>query len=313
MSVGAVEKMSSCLNEMHNNQLDNMVKEVYGKFYKKPECCKINMAKQAKTIVEGPSIEGLGKLVSTLCPADDAINNLAKHGAEPISARDYAFFLNAVQFARPMAPFRDSSLNSGFIREAVVTIPNGPTLLVADSPIFKNIKKVIQDLREYAKDGEECVDFGAHIARSTRFSYGPTMYVNREEFMALAEQESVKGILERKIHILSPSVEKILKNEETYVIPANRFGDDEVTLWAFKDQAKLHGEKLKTMRVDAIFFGAWTRYTIEENSNWEINLPFARQMWYSPIERQFNTYEAINDKLIHRDGNILGLRKEEVK
>jgi hypothetical protein len=45
----------------------------------------------------------------------------------------------------------------------------------------------------------------------------------------------------------------------------------------------------------------------------KIDGPFARQMWYSPIERQFNTYEATNDRFIGLapGRGMLGLIKDK--
>ena len=172
-------------------------------------------------------IEGYGNVFKVNQCLSTVIGLLKEYGAEVIGLRDMAFArLHAGKDVNPdgMKLSHPEILQHGCLtREAVIYSPREDTLFVSDSPIL-NSESAWQAVR-------------AHIGGKEYVFYP-------EHFVDLAKEDKDKEPQERRVLIV-----KDYENQGTNVIniPTNRFGEEELTLWAFKDVASDYGLLLKEL------------------------------------------------------------------
>ncbi len=156
-------------------------------------------------------IEGLGDIGYIEAPFDEALDILENKGYEAlISGRDLAF-------ARMKEGAKSSLSNLGsYIKEGILYTPKQNPLLLPTSSIIYNAQEATQ----------------AHRNRKEFYSSQDIV----AEALNEAEEDRKKNPQERRI--------LILPKRETYTVPTKSFGDDEATLWLFKDQARVYGEFL---------------------------------------------------------------------
>jgi hypothetical protein len=175
-------------------------------------------------------IKGLGKIMYTP-NTEDLFKELKRTGAENIiSARDLAY-------ARVNSMRIDSLNVRGFrVSEGIIYIPR-------EKHVTK--KKEILLVRKSPLMNEEVFRFDENDG-------GIECQVEPHKYLKKSEQDAVEYIQDREILKLN------WKKTHNYKIPTNRFGEEELTMWLFQDQAKIYGEFLgetiKKMRVRLPFF-----------------------------------------------------------
>lgn len=180
-------------------------------------------------------IEGLGEIVYVTAPFNKALAQLRKLGAHPISLRDLAYVR--------MESGDNSyiSQNGSFVKQGAIYIPGQKVIFTDNSPKLRNTKKVTDCHR-----------------------YGREFYVEAKSYLEQVEKDKSKAPEQRKAIIFS--------SQKDFSIPTNKFADEEITRWAFKDKAKEYGEFLRN-----------SKYNIREMSVYLVNSnaqkPFAKQLW----------------------------------
>jgi hypothetical protein len=184
-------------------------------------------------------IKGLGEIVYVEAPFDKALIQLRQEGAKLISLRDLAY---------GRIETKDNSHiseNGSYVKQGAIYVPGQKVIFTDNSPIIKNAEKATDCHRK----GEE-------------------FYVDAKSYLEQVEKDKNKAPEKRKAIIFSSA--------EDFSIPTNRFADEEITRWAFKDKAKEYGE----------FLGN-SKYKIKEMLFYLVNSDtkksFARQMWLRRI------------------------------
>ena len=144
------------------------------------------------------------------------------------------------------------SKNGSYIREGILYSQENP-LLLSVSSILENAGKTT---RAHQED-EACFP-DAKIVENCR---------------SQAEKDRKKDPQDRRVLILAQT--------ENFEIPTNRFNEEEVTLWLFKDQAKAYGDYLKANDIEAMpVWLAGKSYTNDQKK------PFERQLWLHRLGSQ---------------------------
>ena len=81
-------------------------------------------------------------------------------------------------------------------------------------------------------------------------------------------------------------------------IPTNKFGENEITVYAFGEDAKRYGEFLKKAKIDEM--PIWLT-SIQEK-------PFARQMWFQGLGDFYRSGLVGNNWDLHNDDRVRGVR-----
>jgi len=182
-------------------------------------------------------VKGLGNVYSVEAHFDEALQALGK-SKKIISLRDLAY--------GRIRTGSESHLSQhySYVKEGAIYVPNHEPLFVANSPILRSASKATEAHRK-----------------------GNEFYVNAKKVLEQAEADEKKDPENRKV--------LTLKQRKSYEIPTNRFGEDEVTRWAFKDQAEDYGEFLRENGVDEmpVWLVGDQDYTNNQSK------PFARQLW----------------------------------
>ena len=166
---------------------------------------------QTKFPIEA-DVEGVGQIIRIAQPFDQGLQSLREARATPISARDLAY-------ARIKTGSRNSLSQSGsYVKEGVVYVPD-QSLLIRDSPLLAKTRA--QKAVESHKQG-------------TEFYIDETF---AEKYQKQAEEDAEKEPEKRRVLRLN--------SRGTFKIPTNRFADEELTLWLFKDLAENYGNFLK--------------------------------------------------------------------
>jgi hypothetical protein len=136
---------------------------------------------------------------------DEILATFKEDHIEPITARDFAYIFNQIGIANP------ASITGSIINEGIIYLPNyiDQKFLVRDNPLLKKPRHAID----------------AH---------------NGKREVALEESE-VKEYL-AKIKNRDPSVCLLIARE---LPPLNRYGEEKITTWLYRDQAKEFGLGLK--------------------------------------------------------------------
>lgn len=82
-----------------------------------------------------------------------------------------------------------------------------------------------------------------------------------------------KGYIDQ---VLSDSIDFPTKNSE---IPTNRFGENELTAWAFGDFAQAYGNFLKDSGIQSM-----PTWSVDQNYVNQQDKPFARQLWFDWLD-----------------------------
>ncbi len=178
-------------------------------------------------------VKGLGDVYYAHAPFDKAMDLFKENSLKLITARDLAFA--RIQIGKKRA----LSIRGSLIKEGVVYFPSqkDKTVLVRSSAALRNPVKATEAHRQ----GKEFF-----LTEKTA-----NEYLERVK----AERDSV--------HVY----------KDTGSIPADRFGEDELTIWLFKDQVKEYGAFLKDggIRAMSTFFYSSKDILIEEK-------PYATQL-----------------------------------
>ena len=86
-------------------------------------------------------------------------------------------------------------------------------------------------------------------------------------------------------------------------IPTNRFGENEITLFAFGDNAKLYGEFLKDARINEMPIVLVGKDYVDKQDS-----PFARKVWFRDLGCRSNLYGYL--MYLHVHGGSRGVRSE---
>ncbi len=180
-------------------------------------------------------INGIGKVYRVIgLPFDESLEFLKKYNAEPISLRDLAYA--RIQTGK----YSDISENEFSVKEGAICACD-KILLFSRSPLLDSTKQEIDaELWGHSSIPEEYGKRGALLKQGVK-----TLYFNKnqlEEYLGQAEQDKNKEPQKRKV--------LISKTNKNYEIPTNRFNNEELTLWAFKDKAKEYGLFLRDAGID---------------------------------------------------------------
>ena len=218
-----------------------------------------DIIKMAKTYEA--DVKGLGIIYKVNKPFDEALKTIKSAGAKVISARDLAY-------AR-IQQGKDSSLcnNGSYVREGVLYVQN-KTLFIRNSPLLnqKLAKKAVQ----------------AHKS-------GNEFYVDNklaEEYQEQTEQDKGKQPEKRKTLAIS--------KRGSFNIPTNRFKDEELTLWFFKDQAESYGEFLRENNIN--------KMPVYLSGNNKKN--FVNQVWFGGL---VSRSELVGSRDLCYDGRVRGV------
>jgi len=200
-----------------------------------------------KLKLEG-KIKGFGKIYNaspgdsdTSHPFDEALNLLRNAGIDtPISLRDWAHI-------RANGITNEYALSS-FVKEGAIYIPGKNILLIRHSPILDNAVSATsahRNMKEFYLDKNSL-----------------TRYLKE------AKQDKNKDPENRRV-LIGPKIRK----DVTYgKIPVGKFGIDELTLWAFKDQTKAYAKFLKKEGIKEMNISMVPKENIHSK-------PFVRQLF----------------------------------
>lgn len=171
-------------------------------------------------------VEGIGRIYEAFAYLGESLKLLKNIDAKPISLRDLAY-----------ARIEDKRISDfcsyySYVKEGIIYTPKN-VFFVSDSPFLSNPKKASQ-----IYNGE------SYEAKKLR--------INAKKYLEQAEQDEIKEPQNRKVLISEVGKHRDINNIPFYYIPTNRFNDDELTLWAFKDKAEEYGEFLKDAGIDEI-------------------------------------------------------------
>ena len=188
-------------------------------------------------------VEGLGIIHRVAKPFDEALKTLKGAGANPISARDLAY-------ARIPEGSSSSLCTSGsYIKEGSVYVSD-KSLLIRNSPLLN--QKLVQKAVQAHRNGSE-------------FNINDKLVDKYQE-----QAEADKNKSPEKRRVLS------LNKRGNFNIPTNRFKDEELTLWLFKDLAENYGNFLKDNNINEM-----PAYLTENNKE-----KFANQLWLGDLDSQ---------------------------
>ena len=171
-----------------------------------------NMKTITKSTLEA-EVEGLGKIYRADVPFNEALESLNEEKAKIIFSRDLVY-------AR-VKEGRNSSLsyNGSYTREGFLYLKNKPVLLALESPLLD------LELAEQAVEENKGGNY---------FSDNLDVY---QKYREQAEKEKKENPENRKV--------LILPERKNYEILTEKFNEDELTLFLFKDQAENYGKFLR--------------------------------------------------------------------
>ena len=196
-------------------------------------------------------------------PFDEALKSLSSANCRPISSRELAY-------VRVKQKDRNCSIwNFGnYTREGFLYSKNKPVLVALNSPLLD------LQLAQLAVESNR---------RAKYFSVDNEVY---ERYREIAEDDKNKPTEE--IAVL------ILPKRENYGIPTNRFNENELALFLFKDQAENYGNYLKKEGISAIPIMLIDKNYVDSNEK-----TFLTQLWISYLEN-WSVLDGSN-RLLHLD------------
>ena len=214
-------------------------------------------------------VEGLGYVYLTEAYFDQALESLRDFGIEnPISARDLAY-------ARTKNP--ESSLRYGsYTKEGFLYLRNEPVLLALDSPLL-DISLARQAVKANRKGDYFSTDKGVY-----------------NKYREKAEEDKNKSPNGRRVIILP--------GKKDYEIPTNRFNEDELTLFLFKDQAENYGNFLKENGIDEMPVWLVDRNYVDSKEK-----AILTQLWLHPLDSRS---DVSGDRGLDYGNRVHGLLKK---
>ena len=162
-------------------------------------------------------VKGIGVIHRVAKPFDEALRTLREAGASPITARDLAY-------ARTQEGKNSSLCTDGsYIKEGVLYVPD-ESLFIRNSPLLK--QKLAQEARKAHRNSNE-------------FYVGDKLV---KKYQEQAEADKKKEPAKRRV--------LTLQKRGKFEIPTNRFKDEELTLWLFRDQAENYGKFLRNANIN---------------------------------------------------------------
>lgn len=158
-------------------------------------------------------IQGLGKIYRVYAQLDKALESLEKNDAQIITARDLAYARIALGIENLESTLSKHGI---YIMEGTIFVPGYSTLVVSKSPIMEFPNKEIAA----AKNNEP-------------------FYIDAQKYIEIVEEDRYKEPQERRVLDLG--------REQYKFIPTNRFAEEEITLFMFKDMAREYGEFLESV------------------------------------------------------------------
>ncbi|MBI2632003.1 hypothetical protein HYW75_03295 [Candidatus Pacearchaeota archaeon] len=251
-------------------------------------------------MIYGPQIEGLGKLCLIYEQVDIAssFKELNKIGAEPASCRDYFTAVNRSpesQFGYPALTGFKTPLSSGWIREGYVTIPNGPTLLIASSPLLNCLDNLVKDFRLRREKAQRdkwpfrmgTKRYGRHQKLEEDYEIGPFYIEDVSTYMAIAKEDEILPPEKKRILILNESDFSGKKDSGGWIsINPRDFSREDITRFLFRDVASISLQRFPQFN-QALRVGITMQ---EDITNWEeklkckIRKPFAKQLYFDMNE-----------------------------
>ena len=216
------------------------------------------------------TIKNLGEIFYVHAPIGKALDQLRKTGAETITLRDLAY-----------ARIREGaeshiSQHGSYVKQACIHMPRNKIIFTNNSPILE-IDSVLWAIKDYR----------------LKFEFN----VDAKSYLEQAEEDKSKSPEQRRTIMFDSA--------RYFSIPTNRFADEELTRWAFKDQAKQYGEFLRENGVNKI-----SGIFVNVDSSKE---PFARQLWLCRINDGGRSVISSNDHDLGNDCMIRGLRSVSSK
>lgn len=161
-------------------------------------------------------IQGLGKIFSVYAQLDKALECLEEKYAQVITARDLAYTRIILGIENLETTLSKSGI---YVMEGAIFVPCYSTLLVSKSPVIEFPNKEIAA----AKNNEP-------------------FYIDAQDaqkYIEIVEEDRYKEPQERRVLDIG--------RKEFKFIPTNRFGEEEITLFLFKDMAEKYGKFLESV------------------------------------------------------------------
>lgn len=204
------------------------------------------------------NVEGLGEVHKVYAPFDQALIALRQKGIKyPISGRDLAF-------ARIQTGERSSlSINGNRIREGCLSAPKSPVLFARNSPILT--KQASKDATQSHRSYQE-------------------YFFDIAKYKEQAFQDKNKEPEQRRVLIYQRTKFNI-STEGYFNIPTDRFSEEELPLWLFRDQAENYGQFLRDAGIREIPVRLSDLDYIDKQKS-----PFARQLWLLGLDGRSGLY-----------------------
>jgi len=227
------------------------------------------------------------------------LETLESQGLEIISLRDYAKNAYLDGFTGLENSHDPVRLPIGFVREGMISLPDERLILVRDSPLieYENARTLDQQARtliDIAKDKVKRKE----SSREARINFENYSFeINPEPYLKMMEEDKELPVEQRRV--LDIDLNRVEKGQ--YInLPMNELANDEIFRWAFKDYAKEHGEFQRNYWPESLEAFPFMINTLSPSKE-----PFARQIWYSPVEKGKT---ISNSKYL--SGDVLGGVKE---
>jgi len=188
---------------------------------------------------EPTKIEGLGTLLhSSAWRFDKGVRALRKLGARcPISLRDLAYVMISTGYESPI------SQSGSCVREAAMYRWKNPILLVRNAPFLSDrfFRTFAYKWENFRKEVAQGIEHGVDSDIFFEAGINPLYY---DLWLRRAEQDKVKSPKDRRALIINQGGD--------YTIQTRDFGQEEVCLWAFQDQAERVGKFLRDFGIREI-------------------------------------------------------------
>jgi len=221
-------------------------------------------------------VNDLGNIFCCIDSAfDDASKAVLKKSTELISARDLAY--TTIQDAKTKSDRRDIPLMySSFVKEGSLFVPNA-----VNRRIWLRESLVLQNPSDAVK------------AHSQNNEYFPENFKIEEYLEKIGKDNYL--ILSNDVYAEIIIGVKGYRGGNSFSIPTHRFGEDDRTVWLFKDQAKEYGELLNGLGInyiDTSMYGG--RYNTYRQIDCQ-KAPFANQLLIGSSMNTFGNVSICGD------------------
>ncbi|MEK6858758.1 MAG: hypothetical protein AABX53_02500 [Nanoarchaeota archaeon] len=201
------------------------------------------MTAQAQS-VEVEAEHNSNSLIYKIAPWGTAVKSLYDAGAKVISSRDLADARIALGSQSSV------SANGSYTKEGFIYVADQKPLVVAESPLLDVM------LARGASD--------AHKAESE-------VFYDAKDVFAQLDEDANKAPQDRRV--------LRLKKDKSYSVPTNRFGEDELALFLFKDRATAYGTFLRSNDIKDMPVWVVDKSYIDKQGS-----PFVRQLWLHRLD-----------------------------